>query len=41
MAAKQDWVVTTAQLRANGAERADLRRMTRAGQWLPLTRGSY
>lgn len=41
LAAKQDWVVTTAQLRANGAERADLRRMTRAGQWLPLTRGSY
>ncbi|MEU1785514.1 type IV toxin-antitoxin system AbiEi family antitoxin domain-containing protein [Streptomyces sparsogenes] len=41
LAAKQDWVVTTAQLRAAGAERADVRRMLRAGQWLPLTRGSY
>ncbi|MGO4749849.1 type IV toxin-antitoxin system AbiEi family antitoxin domain-containing protein [Streptomyces sp. 2MCAF27] len=41
LAAKQDWVVTTAQLRATGAERADVRRMIRAGEWVRLTRGSY
>ncbi|MES4909039.1 MULTISPECIES: type IV toxin-antitoxin system AbiEi family antitoxin domain-containing protein [unclassified Streptomyces] len=41
LATGQDCVVTLAQLRAAGTERADVRRMIRAGQWVPLGRGSY
>ncbi|MFB7457403.1 hypothetical protein [Streptomyces sp. NPDC056188] len=40
-ASLQDWVVTAPQLRAAGADWNTVRRMTRSGQWVPLTRGSY
>ncbi|GAB2877057.1 hypothetical protein [Streptomyces mayteni] len=39
-AARQDWVMTTAQLRGAGVERRVLRRMVRSGRWVPLARGS-
>ncbi|WP_431046315.1 type IV toxin-antitoxin system AbiEi family antitoxin domain-containing protein [Streptomyces sp. P1-3] len=39
VAARQDWVVTTAPFRAAGARPDDVRRMVRSGQWVPLARG--
>ncbi|WKX68914.1 type IV toxin-antitoxin system AbiEi family antitoxin domain-containing protein [Streptomyces sp. XD-27] len=41
VAARQDWVVTAAQLRAAGAGPDSVRRMVRSGQWVPLARGRW
>ncbi|TKA08386.1 type IV toxin-antitoxin system AbiEi family antitoxin domain-containing protein [Actinacidiphila oryziradicis] len=40
-AACQDGVVTSTQLQTAGTEPAYLRRIVRAGRWVPLARGSY
>ena len=41
VAARQDWVMTAAQLSECGVDRNKARRMARAGHWVHLARGSY